>query len=208
MRLAVVSSSRCEPSQNFCDVFTIYLYEWNHKRYFAELSPNILDITFVCPLHAFCDQSDDELELGFVPWAVDHDLCAEVGVLVQFAPPSTTAEGGAIRRETEVNARVIHPVQVNWLHRITPGSERGLGHQEFQTRGEQHRAGARGRDRTVPLDNQGKPERARYQSPQSAGVDCWESCRCGPSVDVSGRSPSRTSVLPRALKYVTLGNGS
>lgn len=113
----------------------------------------LLGVSFRRPPDTLGYQPDHELPLELVAGAVNHDLAAVVGILVRLGPASISEFGGALRRDAEVDARVIHPVQVHRLHRIPRRRERSSGREEFRARGKQHRARTRRRDRAVPLDN-------------------------------------------------------
>ena len=134
-------------SQHVCGALPTKFRDCRCTRSITWLPVRFRGVPLRRPLDTLADQPDDEFQLALVAGALDNDPAATVAILVRLGPASIAEFGGSLRWEAEVDARVIHPVQMHGRDRIPLRRERCLA-----------RAEVRGTSR-----------------PHSAGVDRWES---------------------------------
>ena len=69
--------------------------------------------------NAFLDERQHNLELGYRSWAVDHELRAEILVLMRLGPAELRKLSTARSRKTKMQIRVGDSVQMHWFKTLS-----------------------------------------------------------------------------------------
>lgn len=67
------------------------------------------------PVKAFLNQSKHGFDFAIISWAVHHDLGTPVTIWMLFAPSGANHIVDSIARETEMNTRIKHTMNVDRL---------------------------------------------------------------------------------------------